>query len=224
MKYWLKKGTNFSEKCISKSPAKKLVTFSRFTNLQIGVDWVVIALIMHNSGGIQSPVLLYFVFHIIIASILLTRRNCYLQSTFATILVALTAFLEYKVIPSEKPLNFMSDLDILSLGSYLFFFASIMYAVVFLATSVGGALRTKERNLINQQVELEDTYHTLAHDLKRPITVSQSMLNTVIAGYGGEISDEAKERVKRSEQRLRFDLLERVNDTLNWAARRVKLI
>jgi len=209
---------------LSKSLEERLVTFSRFANLQIIIDWVVIALIMHNSGGIQSPVLLYFVFHILIASILLTRRNCYLQATFATTLVALTAFLEYYGVISPVKLKFMSDLDILSLSSYLSFFASTMYAVVFLATSVGEALKSKERHLMNQQAELEDTYHTLAHDLRRPITATQSMLNTVIAGHGGEISDEAKRWVERSEYRLRFDLLERVNDILNWAARRVKLI
>lgn len=211
-------------KKLSKRPKKRVLTFSLFANLQVDVDWIVIALIMHNSGGIQSPVAFYFVFHIIIASILLTRRNCYLQATFASILVALTAFLEYYKVISPVKLKFMSDLDILSLSSYLFFLVSTIYIAVFATTSVGEALKSKERNLMNQQAELENTYHTLAHDLKRPITAVQSMLNTVIAGHGGEISDKAKEWVKRSEHRLRVDLFERVNDVLDWAARRVKLI
>ncbi|HIE29297.1 TPA: hypothetical protein EYP66_18660 [Candidatus Poribacteria bacterium] len=209
---------------LGKRPEKRLVAFRRFAHLQVDVDWIVIALIMHNSGGIQSPVLFYFIFHIIIASILLTRRNCYLQATFATILVTLIAFLEYYKVVVPVKLKFMSDLDFLSLSSLLFFFVSTMYIAVFVATSVGEALKSKERNLMTNQAELEDTYHTLAHDLRGPITAMQSMLNTVIAGHGGKISDEAKEWVKRSENRLRCDLLKRVNDTLNWAARRVKLI
>ena len=205
-------------------PERGLLAFRRFANLQVDVDWVVLVLIMYHSGGLQSPALFYFVFHIIIASILLPRRDCYLQATFATALVALGALLEYYNIISPVKLKFMSDLEGVSLTSHLFFFVSTMYISVFLATSLQEALKSKERTLMSQQTELESTYHALAHDLRRPITAVQTMLNMILAGHGGAISDEARGWIERSEHRLRFDLHRRVDDVLNWAARKVKLI
>ena len=209
---------------LSQHPERGLLAFSRFANLQVDVDWGALVLIAYHSGGIQSPALFYFVFHIIITSILLPRRNCYLQATFATALVAVGALLEYYSVISPVKLTFMPDLDALSLTSYLFFFVSTMYASAFLTTSLEEALKSKERDLVSRQTELESTYHTLTHDLRGPLTTVQTMLDTVLGGYGGAISDEAREWVRRSEHRLRFDLQRRVNDVLDWAARRVQLI
>ena len=43
--------------------------------LQITADWVAMTLLIHFSGGVESPLFLYFFFHIILAAILLAVRK-----------------------------------------------------------------------------------------------------------------------------------------------------
>ncbi len=52
-------------------------------NSQILVDLFFLTLIVHFSGGVENPLAFYFVFHIVIASILLSRRATFLLATAA---------------------------------------------------------------------------------------------------------------------------------------------
>src|SRR3989338_3050967 len=62
---------------------------SRIANLQISLDLVNLTALLHFSGGVENPFIFYFIFHMIIASILLSRRASFMQATFAGLLFAL---------------------------------------------------------------------------------------------------------------------------------------
>jgi len=47
----------------------------RLAKLQIGVDWLAAIALIHFSGGVESPLVFLFVFHIVIASLLFPRRT-----------------------------------------------------------------------------------------------------------------------------------------------------
>ena len=64
-------------------------------NLQIAADWLAMTLLIHLSGGVESPAILYFFLHITLASILLSTRVTYLYAALATFLVGGTVALEY---------------------------------------------------------------------------------------------------------------------------------
>ncbi|MHC4510448.1 MAG: hypothetical protein ACYTAO_16085 [Planctomycetota bacterium] len=68
----------------------------RIINFQICTDLLLLTVLLHFSGGIENPLVFYFIFHMIIASILLSMRESYLQATFAVFLFGLLALLEYK--------------------------------------------------------------------------------------------------------------------------------
>src|SRR3989338_6050650 len=63
------------------------VIINRIANAQISLDLLILAVLIHFSGGIENPFLFYFIFHMIIASILLNRRASFLQATFAALLL-----------------------------------------------------------------------------------------------------------------------------------------
>jgi hypothetical protein len=46
--------------------------FTTFANLQIVIDWLALICIVHFSGGIESPVTFYFIFHVIFSTFLLS--------------------------------------------------------------------------------------------------------------------------------------------------------
>jgi len=54
--------------------------------MQISMDLFILTAILHFSGGIENPFFLFFAFHMIIASILRSRLESYLQATLAVML------------------------------------------------------------------------------------------------------------------------------------------
>src|SRR5450830_1364183 len=59
---------------------------NRFANIQISIDLMMLVYLLHFSGGLENPFVFYFVFHMVIASILLSNREAYLQATLAAVL------------------------------------------------------------------------------------------------------------------------------------------
>ena len=70
----------------------------RIINFQMSADLFFLTLLLHFSGGIENPFVVYFVFHMILASILLSPAESYLQATLGTALLALMTLLEYNGI------------------------------------------------------------------------------------------------------------------------------
>lgn len=151
-------------KRLEKEPVAEAATFDRFAKVQAGLDWMAMILLVHFSGGVESPLLFYFIFHIIIASILLSPRACYFLATLAVLAVGALAILEY-----------VGQIPHISLGilptalyqngwyivSILFFFATSLYISVYLATSVTINLRQKDRELLRLQQKLANAYQRL---------------------------------------------------------------
>jgi signal transduction histidine kinase len=127
--------------------------YSRMAKWQVGLDWLAMALLIHFSGGIESPVLLFFIFHIIIASIFFTPRMAFAFAFLAITLVSAIALLEFSgVIPHvtiggflERPLYDNG----LYVGTVLVFFASTGLISSYLATSIHERLRRREQEVVN---------------------------------------------------------------------------
>ena len=68
---------------------RRAANLSILANVQISLDLALLTWLIHFSGGIVNPVIVFFVFHMMIASILLSNRNAYLQATFASLIFGL---------------------------------------------------------------------------------------------------------------------------------------
>src|SRR5437764_977503 len=66
-----------------------------FTWWQIVMDLTVLTLALHVSGGIENPFAFFYVFHVIIASILLPPRVSYLVAALATVFFLGMALMEH---------------------------------------------------------------------------------------------------------------------------------
>jgi len=66
----------------------------------VSADLLILTVLLHFSGGIENPFVFYFMFHMIIASILLSERESYLQATFAVLVFGFMVLFEYlQIIP-----------------------------------------------------------------------------------------------------------------------------
>jgi len=64
------------------------------TYYQFATDWVFLSLIFHYTGGIASPLLFYFLFHLILSGVVLERWACFFYLTLIALTINGLALLE----------------------------------------------------------------------------------------------------------------------------------
>src|SRR5574337_1007562 len=79
-------------------------------NAQFAFDWLALAAFVHLTGGVESPAIWFFLFHVLLAPILLPGRATYVFSGLVIAAVAGIAGLEaggwlphYRAIPALPP-------------------------------------------------------------------------------------------------------------------------
>jgi len=217
---------------------KHVKSYESFANLQISVDWIALVFLVHYTGGIESPVIFYFIFHVIISAILLSEKKCYLQTSFALILIISLSILEYFHVIPHVHIKELFPNPVYDNGFYLlsiiFFSVTSLYISAYLATSVNNRLRKRENEIVTLKNEITDAYNKLeaidrekseftykvTHELRSPLSAIQSLLKSIEEGYAGEISEKARDLVIRSEKRTSF-LITLVNGLLDLIAGKI---
>jgi signal transduction histidine kinase len=156
---------NFLFWCVQRRLARTSssnVVYQWFARFQIGLDWLAMAPLIHFSGGIESPALLYFLFHIVIASLLLPHDRGFLYVALAPALVGGVAFLEYQgVLPHAyvfRPARYDNPLYI---AGVLFFFTTASYTIAYLSMAISRRLRRREDELAALYRSVQATTSTL---------------------------------------------------------------
>jgi len=154
---------------------------------QITLDLVALTLLLYFSDISHNPFSLYFVFHIIIAGILLSDFYAYLEAFFASLMVsAVMAFQYWGLIP-EHPLNLASTINgdsgilllakFLALSSTLFFAAYFTVAVLRYVRYAESEIRQKEKFL-----SLGELVSGIIHQIKNPLDGLKNCLHHITAG------------------------------------------
>ncbi len=158
---------------LARQPARALGPYDLLTKTQIGFDWVAMTALIHFSGGLESPALFYFFFHIIIAAILLSMRATFFYAGMAALLVSAIGVLEYAgylphyaVLMSATAGLYRQPLFVLGIT---FFFISTVFVAAYLASTLSARLRKREaevvalsKNLLRAYTRLETVYETTA--------------------------------------------------------------
>jgi signal transduction histidine kinase len=159
-------------------PVSETAKFGQFAWAQTSLDWLAMILLIHFSGGVESPLLFYFFFHLILTSILLSRRACYFFATLAALAVGSLAVLEYGGILPHVSLRILPDSlhrNELYIVSILLFFTTSLYISVYLATSVTVNLRQKDEDLLRLQRNLAKAYQRIETLYEVTRTVSSTL-------------------------------------------------
>ncbi|MBN2467863.1 MAG: GAF domain-containing protein [Deltaproteobacteria bacterium] len=129
------------------------VLIPRFALVQILVDWLALTLFIHYTGGIESPVILFFFFHAILSIILLPTQLFYFLSTVGIALMTALAILEYQGTISHITISaFVSGprhQNPMFVVGMLFFFATALYVSTYLSTAIIKRLRLRDKDLID---------------------------------------------------------------------------
>ena len=193
---------------------KVFVTVGRIINFQISVDLMALAALLHFSGGIENPFILYFVFHMATASILLSVRESYLQATLAVLLITFLALLEYRgIIPHYCLKGFVAygfhdnGFHVLGIVGVL---ASVLYLVVYMTGNIAAQLRKQEEayrqaNIqLKQKDRIKDEYVSrVTHDIKGHLAAIQSCLDVVVSKSAGILNDKQANFISRAHRRTK---------------------
>lgn len=215
---------------------------SRFASLQIVLDLLALAVLVHFSGGVENPMALFFVFHTIIASILLSRRVSFLMATLGAVLVAAVAGGEYVGLLPHYHLPVLGEIEFYRAGGYVLAVAGVMaltlWLVAYMTSSISVRLRQRDQELVQSQrataakslelqaanerlrrIDAERTrFMTLVtHELRAPINTIYTCADLALTRYvSPETVRDMLERVKKRAA----ELSELIGDLLRLARAR----
>ncbi|MCJ7593775.1 MAG: GAF domain-containing sensor histidine kinase [Desulfobacterales bacterium] len=138
--------------------------FTVFAHTQMTLDLIALYCMIYFSGGIYSPLLMFVIFHVILAGILLSPRSCFLYGLFIIGATGALIVLEKSTLLPPQPILFQNpsfphllplsraSFDMLAL---FIFFAAAILITAFLTTSIKLSLRIKGRDLLLVSKELD---------------------------------------------------------------------
>jgi len=127
-------------------------SYRKLAFVQVGFDWLAMILLIHYSGGIESPAIFFLIFHIIIASIFFPQVTAFGFTILAIVLLALTASLEYFSILPHYAIGGYLDFPLYRNSLYvtgiLVFFSCAALITAFLVTSIQKRMRQHEEEIV----------------------------------------------------------------------------
>ena len=191
---------------------------------QIIIDLLVIAVISYYSGGIESPFYLFFVFHMIIGSLILPGYIVYILSGLVVSYLGTFSFLEYYGIVQHHNFGNLFETPLFNNYRYILLiitsFGIMMFVSVYLANTVARAHYQRSQQLKLTLNRLRDAEKTkmkytmgIVHEIKSPLVGAQSNIDLILNGFTGEINKETGEKVKRARIRTE-EAIAIINDVL----------
>ncbi|MFC2135974.1 sensor histidine kinase [Bacteroidota bacterium] len=180
--------------------------------IQMILDLVALMVLIYFTGTIDSPLYMFFIFQLIIGSMILPGYVVYTIAIFISGIFSTLVFLQYfKVIESHlisglfyTPPSHHFAFVVL----FLVVFGSMLIFSVYLTNKIAHSLYLREQQLretLNQLNEAETAKQKyimgVVHEIKTPISAVQSLLDVILQNFLGPISDELTEKLKRAKIR-----------------------
>lgn len=126
--------------------------------IQVYADLVILTILLHFSGGIENPLTLLMLLHVILSGIILSRRQCFMVAIFASTLLGVLAYMEASqliehytltVFPHETESGGTEHAahNQVYVATRVLLHTAILLFVAYLVTTLADRLRYEERQL-----------------------------------------------------------------------------
>ncbi len=206
--------------------------------IQIVADLILLTWALHFTGGVENPMLVFYIFHVIIVVTLFRRSAAYLLALLGFGLASLLLWLEAAGIIPHYNIGLL-PVELYQNNSYIFWVVSILgitlFSAAYMASGIVQRLREREQELDETRQKLwEETrrcelsyseldkvhqeklafMHKVAHELRAPLAAMRSCLQVAQEYYPEEVAGKARDMVCRAERRA-GGLSALVRDLLN---------
>lgn len=174
---------------------------------QIILDWSAMTALVHFTGGITSPALIYFVIHATLAGTVLLPWQARILAVLAIAIVGGLGLLERADwLPHISITDFEMGGDLYKNLTYItgvvFFFGTAVLTLSELVTHFVQRLRQREER-IRQLYEARSTFLRVAtHELRAPLAAGLSLMRNIQQGYAGDFNDQQAAILNRVTNRL----------------------
>lgn len=176
-------------------------------NVQMVVDLLLLTFLVHLTGSEESPLILFYVFHIILASIIFPGGFSYYYSILVIFLFSGLLLLGHIGIIDH--LCFFKEIhlggDIRFAIAIWFIFVITMIGAAYLAQNVTARHRRVREKLEITNRKLQEVNKTkttffryASHEMKAPVATIQSTLQVIDEVLGDEIDDRVRDMAKRA--------------------------
>ncbi len=200
--------------------------------LQMIFDLIALMLIVYFTGSVESPLLLFFVFHMIIGSLILPGFVIYL---FAFLVVAavwvITTGEYFSLIPHNYIIGFLpSPLHqnfnyVLAINTS---FGFMIFMVVLIANRIANQLYRREQQLLESiekinaaEKEKQKYISGIVHEIKTPLAAVHSYLDLVLQKFLGPLDEVVEEKLIRARRRS-DEAIELINNVLKISKLRME--
>ncbi|MEA3493268.1 MAG: HAMP domain-containing sensor histidine kinase [Candidatus Margulisiibacteriota bacterium] len=190
-----------------------------FTFFRVNVDLTVVTLLIHFTGGIESPFsLLYLVEFLTISLFGFIGLAFFVTVEWSAIFMFLCLLEAQHIIPhyrlSHLPGNLYTDFNyVISRGFGLFFCCALL---IYAASFLSDKFKEKQHEIERLTKSREDFMNQMMHEAKSPLTSIMGYTDILVQGGFGELQKkqlDILEIVKRQSKRM----LRLINDMLNIA-------
>ncbi len=188
---------------------------------QILLDWLAMLGLVHFTGGITSPALIYFVIHAALSGTILMPWQTRTLALLVTVVVGGLACLEcagalpHVAIPEfEQGRLYTNHTYIFAV---MFFFGTTALTLAELVSRNAQRIRQREAH-IRQLYDARETFVRVAtHELRAPLGAALSLMRNVEHGYAGDLTERQRQILRRVT--LRLEGLQTLIDDLLTLAR-----
>ncbi len=180
-----------------------------FLHVHIVFDLLFLTSILHFSGGIENPAYLFYIFHVVISSILFSRRVAFLYSLFTIILFAVLVFSEaYRLLPHYVLFDAHIPFNLAFVIFVLICFAITVLVTNYICTGFMAIYRESKRTIDLQNKRLIEAdkqktsfFQFASHELKSPVIAIKTSLDVVLRGYSKTMDSKALNLLQRASGR-----------------------
>ena len=194
--------------------SKRLKEFSFVAELlilhiHIIVDLIFLTLILHYSGGLENPIYLFYVLHVVISSIIFHGLIPIVFATFVVFLFSSLIYLEYNEIIPHYSL-FSSGIHEIPVAIYLHLivFTITVYVIAYICTTFMQIYRNIKRQIDEQNRKLVEIdrqksqfFRLTSHELKSPIIAIKTAIDGVIKSFNKQIDNRVINLLERISSR-----------------------
>ncbi len=173
--------------------------------IQIVLDFTVLGYLVYKCGGIESPLVFFFMFHNVISCLFFKKQVSFGYTLLSILIIYFVSLgpvfnliLPHHFIFGDRAVMFFGNKEVIFY--YLSGVTAVYLIVWFFAANITDSLKMHEVRLqrkIEDLVEMdsERTRYMLVttHELKAPFSAIESYVNVVLGGYAGDVSEKVRE-------------------------------